>query len=220
MIAITKKLFPVLMLWLIAGSAFSQAMDAESQEILEKVKTRYQAYKDMKIELTQIIRQTGEEDEKMNATLWLKGDMFKLDYDNQTLMTDTEKYWIYYKEDNEVNISWYEEDDDNTFKPSDIFNLYEKDFQYMLSGTGSRGDEKFWIIKFNPLNKDVDYHTIKLYINQKDYSLAQATIIDKEQNQLIFQIRKITPNLNLSDNFFRFDPSQYKDILITDQTQY
>jgi len=195
-----------------------QPQDTESKSILEKVKGKYQAYQTMKIDLGQVIVDVEDGDEKMEATLWLKGDMFKLEYQDQVLMTDTKKYWIYFREDKEVNISDYELEDENSIKPSDIFSLYEKDFQYKLDGTASRGETKYWIIRFNPHDKDVDYHAIKLYINQTDYSIAQAIIIDKEQNQIKFQINKLEPNLNLPDSFFRFNKEEYPVEHVTDQT--
>jgi len=212
------KLILILSILMAGQNAIGQPQDNESKSILEKVKAKYEAYSTMKINLNQVIVDAEDGDEKMTATLWLKGDMFKLEYQDQVLMTDTKKYWIYFKDDKEVNISNYDLDDENSIKPSDIFSLYEKDFQYKLDGTASRGDDKFWIIRFNPHDKNVDYHAIKLYINQSDYSIAQAIIIDKEQNQIKFMINKLEPNLNLPDSFFQFNKDEYPVEHITDQT--
>ena len=66
------------------------------------------------------------------------------------------------------------------------------------------------------MDRDLFYHTIKLYVAQKDQSIERAVVIDKEQNQLMFKIKMLSPNVPISDSQFTFDASQFPGIIVND----
>jgi len=197
----------------------SDENDANAKAILDKVKAKYEAYQTMMIEFDQeIIPSDGSGKQTTPATLFLKGNKWRIEYPDQTLICNETTYWIHMIEENEVNISDYDADAEDVVKPSDIFKLYEKNFKYAINSppTGKKGDETFDIIRFAPLDRDVFYHTIKLYVSQKDQSIERAVVIDKEQNQLVFRIRSLAPNVTILDSKFTFDASKYPGIIVND----
>jgi outer membrane lipoprotein-sorting protein len=205
-------------------SSQTETVDDKAKSILDKVKAKYEAYSTMTIKFEQHIIPSEGESQIMLGNLFIKGDKFRLEYNDQWIITNLQTVWVVLIENNkptEVTISDYDAEADEVVKPSDIFTLYEKDFKYAMNdqpvGKKTLSDgtvELFDIIRFAPLDRDVFYHTIKLYVSQADQSIERAVVIDKEQNKLMFKITALTPNEPISDSQFTFDPSQCE--IVTD----
>jgi outer membrane lipoprotein-sorting protein len=202
-------------------------IDQKAKAILDKVKVKYEAYQTMTIEFEQRIIPSEGDAQVTEGDLTVKGDKFRLEYDDQWIVTNLQSYWIVLLDEDkkpyDATVSDYDEDADGVIKPSDIFKLYEKDFKYSMNdqpvGRKKLADgsvELYDIIRFAPLDHDVFYHTIKLYVSQKDQSIERAVVIDKEQNQLVFKITSLVPNLPVSDSQFTFDPSKYPGVIVND----
>ena len=136
----------------------------------------------------------------------------------QIIISDNEKIWVYYEDLQELSVSYIDEAD--FFRPSDIFELYDKDFQYRLLGSASINGKDYHVIRFNPLKKDdVQFHTIQLFINKQDYTIGEARVKDKNNTEAIYKITSFQPNVNLADSFFQFDKTKYKVKEEVDQTK-
>lgn len=218
--SILRKPFILFLVSLAPFVTTAQSNDPAAEAILKKVEAKYEAYKNLKIEYTQYIKNPESDlDQELAGTLYLMGDFFRIETVGQILMSDNNKLWVYFEESNEVTIDVF--NDDEVFKPSDIFQLYNKDFKYTKAGEAKINGQMYDVLLFSPINHD-DYeiHTIRLYVNQKDYSIAKAEIKDKMNNLVIYQIDKVSTNLNIDESFFKFNPANYpKDLIITDNTK-
>lgn len=218
----------LMMKYLLAGMALAQPNmlsmqpDPDAETILNNVKTTYEAFQNFMISYTQILKDADNEtSQKVEGTLYVEDEKFRIETVGQILISDNERMWIYFEEENELKIDFVE-DDENAFKPSDIFNLYEKDFLYKLIGTAKnkKTDDRYYAIQFTPKDKDAfDIHTIKLFINDKDYHIGEAHLKDKNNNTVIYKIENQQSNLSLKQGFFGFDPAKYPGIIVTDNTE-
>ncbi len=209
----------ILALLLSAPSLYAQ-QDAKATEILQKTEAKYDRYKTMKVEFEQRIQNPESDlDQTSEGTLYLAGNKYKLITEGQVIISDSKKMYLYFEEENELMVD-YADQDENSFTPSDLFSLYKKDFKYAYAGTPVINGKKMHVILFSPKDPEqYDFHIIKLYINANDYSIEQAEISDNMANKVTYIIKKIEPNIPLNDDFFRFDPSKYPDIIITDNTE-
>lgn len=200
--------------------ATAQTSDPAAEVILKKVEQKYEAYDNLKIDYTQIIKNPESAlDQELEGTLYLKDDLFRIETAGQILMSDNHKLWVYFEESNEVTVDFF--NDEEVFKPSDIFQMYDKDFKFTKAGEASIKGQLHDVLLFSPLDRDdYDIHTIRLYISQKDHSIAKAELKDKMNNLVIYQIDKVSTNLDIKDSFFKFDPSNYpKGLIVTDNTK-
>lgn len=217
MTLITKTLaiaFPLFFLpWLMPQN------DPAAEKILKKVQEKYEAYDNMKIQYVQTISNPESDlNQQLGGTLYLKDDQFRIETAGQILMSDNKKMYIYFIEENELTIDFMEED--ALFKPSDIFNLYNKDFKYTTAGTATIDGQEHAVILFTPKDKDAyDLHTIRLFVDKRDYSIARAELKDNANNLVVYDIKKIIPNQDLAPGFFTFDVKDHPGIIVTDNTK-
>lgn len=195
----------------------SQGTDATG--IMTKVEQRYEQYDNMKIDFTQtIINPESDLEQESSGSLILEGENYKLESAGQRVISDGTKLWVYFEEENELVIDYANQEE--SFNPSDIFSLYKKDFKSAHAGNPTIDGTSTHVIIFSPRQTgDYDFHTIKLFINAKDYSIKKAELTDNMQNQVTYDIENMQTNLDLPADFFGFDPSQYEDIIVTDNTE-
>ncbi len=205
---------------LISIPALHAQQDSKASEILQKVEAKYDSYKTMKVLFEQKIENPESDlEQQSEGTLYLAGRKYKLITEGQEVISDSKKVYLYFTEENELIID-AADPDENAFTPSDLFSLYKKDFKYAYAGSPVIDGKKMHVILFSPKDPDqYDFHSIKLYVNAGNYSIEQAELSDNMANKVTYIIRKVEPNIKLSSDFFRFDPSKYKDIIITDNTE-
>lgn len=194
--------------------------DSKATDILKKVEAKYENYKTMKVVFEQKIENPESDlDQKSEGILYLADNKYKLITEGQEVISDTKKMYLYFTEENELIIESVDPDE-NAFTPSDLFSLYKKDFKYAYAGSPVINGKKMHVILFSPKDPDqYDFHSIKLYINADNYSIEEAELSDNMANKVTYIIKNVEPNIKLSSDFFSFDPSKHKDIIITDNTE-
>ena len=202
---------------LAAAPLSAQEKDQEAHKLLKKVERKYKGNKAMKIDYRQTIEDgDGGLISETSGRLYLHDSKFKLEVLDQVMISDGKTLWLYFKDDNEVTISDMDPEQQAIFNPSDIFTLYEKDFQYRLDGFANLDNKEYQVVRFTPNDKNEAFHTIRLYVAKNNYEIVQAMIIDKEQQKLIFRIRSLEQNISLADDFFRFSLKDHPGIRVTD----
>lgn len=212
------KIFTVLAGIILILAAPTNQGSSDAEGIMKRVQEKYAAYKDMSISYQQmIVDAEGEVLSDSKGNLFIKNDLFRLEIEGQVMASDNKKIWIYFVEENELTIDFME--DDLGFKPSDIFNLYEKDFIFKLEEEKTIGGKVMQVIRFTPVNKDeYEFHTIKLTLQKDNLFLHKAEIIDQSNTVITYLIESIKPNNGLEDSFFRVSPEDHPGIIVSDNT--
>lgn len=184
----------------------SQNNDPNAAALLEKVSNKYKAYKTSKIDvkLTIKIPEVDETIEK-EGSAWLKGDAFKIDFEEKMIVSNTETQWTYLKEVNEVQISNY---DPSTmiFLPSKIFNLYSEEYIYRIKEDYK--NEKGELIKkieLSPVDKESSIFKIVVTVNTSNLNILETKMFEKSGIKYAYKILKIEKNIKLDDGFFVFN---------------
>ncbi|MCD8528421.1 MAG: outer membrane lipoprotein carrier protein LolA [Chitinophagales bacterium] len=195
----------------------TNALDAEADVLLKNVIAKYKKYTTSKMDILLTVDiPDSDEDEKIDLTAWLKGDKFKIDMADQMFVSDNVTIWNYLKEFNEVQINNYDQGD-AMFSPSIIFNLYAKDYLYRIKEEYKNSAGKLIkVIELTPVKKDNEFFKIDLKVENDTYTIVEAKIYERSGYRYIYKIKSFTPNVPLTDDFFKFDTSKYKDIEIID----
>jgi outer membrane lipoprotein carrier protein len=215
-----KKLSIVLVCLLLVSNIFAQtsnALDPEADALLKAVTAKYQKYTSAKIDLKLTIDVPEvEENEVLDVKAWIKGDKFKVELKDQIFISDNVTLWNYLKEYNEVQINDYDESD-AIFSPSILFNLYTKDYIYRVKEEyKNSAGLVVKVIELTPIKKDQDFFKIELKIDKANVTILEAKIFERSGMRYTYTINSLTPNVPLSDDFFKFNPSLYKGIEIID----
>jgi len=184
--------------------------DTEAESILKSISTKYKAYATAKIDLKLTINiPETKENVVSTGVAWLKKDMFKVEFDERMLVSNTVTQWTYLKEVNEVQISKYDPSS-MIFLPSKIFDLYSKDYIYRVKEEFKNSNgELIKLIELTPRNKNFEIFKIVVSINISKMELVKSQIFEKSGMKYSYDIISLKANVKLDDSFFTFDPKAY-----------
>jgi outer membrane lipoprotein-sorting protein len=153
--------------------------------------------------------------EEFKGKITVKDSKFRLVMEDQEIINDGATVWTYLPAAKEVNIDNYDPDSDD-INPSKIYDIYKKGFKYIYIGDKTENGVVCEEIDLVPEKKDAQYFKIKMTIAKKDKSIQSWTMYDKSGNKYKYSITKFTPNVNVSDSYFSFDPKKYHGVEIVD----
>ncbi|HRG29691.1 MAG TPA: outer membrane lipoprotein carrier protein LolA, partial [Chitinophagales bacterium] len=204
-----KILSGVLVLFISANTVFGQTSDANAVKLLKAVGQKYSAYKTMQMDISLTIEnQDAKSKETKTGKVSSKGNMFKAEMGNQTIISDGKTLWTYLKDVNEVQINNFEQGQD-IMTPNDIFKIAEKDYLAYMGEKVTEGGKSLQIIELTPKNKTLSFSKIKMYIDVSDNSVKRGVVYDKNAIHYTYSISNLKTNMELSDTTFKFDKSKY-----------
>ena len=211
-----KILSGVLVLFISANTVFGQTSDANAVKLLKAVGQKYSAYKTMQMDISLTIEnQDAKSKETKTGKVSSKGNMFKAEMGNQTIISDGKTLWTYLKDVNEVQINNFEQGQD-IMTPNDIFKIAEKDYLAYMGEKVTEGGKSLQIIELTPKNKSLSFSKIKMYIDVSDNSVKRGVVYDKNAIHYTYSISNLKTNMELSDTTFKFDKSKYPGVEVID----
>ena len=188
---------------------------AKGKEILSAMSKKYKNYGSIKADFKYILEvQADKFKEEQKGSFSLKGQKFRLEMDDQSIMCDGKLTWTYLKDANEVQINKFDPKSMN-ISPTEIFTMYEKGYLYAY--TGDEGT--YEVVELTPNDKKVNYFKVKLYIDKVKKIIAKARIFEKNGNIFTYEILNQVPNAPMPDNLFVFDKTKYPKVTVTDLTK-
>ena len=211
-----KILSGVLVLFISANTVFGQTSDANAVKLLKAVGQKYSAYKTMQMDISLTIEnQDAKSKETKTGKVSSKGNMFKAEMGNQTIISDGKTLWTYLKDVNEVQINNFEQGQD-IMTPNDIFKIAEKDYLAYMGVKITENGKSLQIIELTPKNKTLSFSKIKMYIDVSDNSVKRGVVYDKNAIHYTYSISNLKTNMELSDSTFKFDKSKYPGVEVID----
>ncbi len=154
-------------LFFISTNSYAQN-DDKAVKLLEVVENRYNAFYSFKGKFEMSI-ENKEADiaEIQKGNFLVADDKYRIETDILDRITDNETVWTVFKEDEEVQITEFDEEEEE-FSPSTIFNIYEEAFTFK--------NYRDTIIRAQQL------HVVDVYPNEEDESFDKVilAIVDKE----------------------------------------
>lgn len=217
-----KKLIIPVALSLLSVVVYAQqaeTIDAKANSILQSLSKKTKAYKTIIAEFT--FTQYGKDKKPGDAqkgTLWVKGGKYKYDIKNQIVWCDSVNTWTYLKDANQVQINTVDPSSDKSgLSPSNIFSFYEKGFKSKFVDEEKANNVLCYCIDLYPKHPEKEkYHTIRLYIDKAKNQIVQITFLMKDGTSTTIIVDKFTPNTDIPDSTFTFDPKNYPGVEIED----
>lgn len=207
-------MFVVLVLGVIAG--VQAQLDPQARTILDGMSKTYQAIPSFSANISySMVNQTEGIDESYSGTISVKGDMYRLNLAEQEVINDGETIWTYLPEVNEVNID-HNDPEAGDITPSSIYEIYKEGYKYLLLNEVTIGGVKYNVVDLVPNDKDAQYFKIRLEIAVGTNLLRQFTLFDKEGSEYSYLITNFNKDVNLPDEYFKFDLSKHKDVDVID----
>ncbi|MGL1888848.1 MAG: outer membrane lipoprotein carrier protein LolA [Reichenbachiella sp.] len=203
----------IILLALIACQAFAQK-DPKAKAVLDAMSNKYQSTPSFVAEFKYTMENPEEGiNEGFEATVAVKGELYKLYMEGQQIMFDGTNVWTYLKDDKEVTVAPYEGEEDE-ISLSNIFDIYEEGFKYLYLESKDNG--KTDIVDLVPEDLNKSYFKIRMEIKASDNSLQSFKIFDKSGSRYVYTIVSFKEDNSIKTEDFTFDVKANPDVEVID----
>jgi outer membrane lipoprotein-sorting protein len=187
-----KQISLLLMVLLFIPFTFSQE---GSNNFLKELQSKFDSINDLEANVFQSIN----DDQKLPGKLFYKKDnKFKLETDNNIIVSNGKTSWNYSKKENKVIISSNDDESVGAFSIQKL--VYEYPYQCQLHLERFQEQKVLTLI---PCDSSLSFSFIKLFIDQ-DYLIAKILVSQGPGALLIFNISDYVLNKNIPDSKFSF----------------
>lgn len=138
-----------------------------------------------------------------------KGASFYYETEDRKVFSDGKTVWTYLIEENECYIDNLN-DVDGGINPTELLNIWEKNFKYTYSKEISPGIHE---IKLFPIDtKKSKYHTVVLTVDSTKKRISKVVIKTNDNVLIQFTISVLTPNQDISDDVFKWNKAKFKGV--------
>ena len=210
-----KKLFLTFISALAVQFAMAQ-YDAQALATLDAMSKKYKAFTSFEANITSsMTNETEGIKEEFKGKITVKGEKFKLVFDDQETINNGSTVWTYLPAAKEVTIDNYDATSGD-INPSKIYEIYKKGYKYIHKGEKTENGVVCEEIDLNPEKKDAQFFLIRMVIGKKDKSILSWTMFDKSGNKYKYTISKFAPNVAVADALFTFDTKKYPGVEVID----
>jgi len=180
---------------------FSASQSAD--DVLEKVRKRYDAVTDAELRFAQKIRfSMTKVEQQVSGTLFIKKkNKYRVEMDDRVIVTDGETIWSYSTANNQVVIDKFKQDE-QSLSPEKILVGTPDNFTATLVGEEKLGAFETTVLKLVPKDEQSFIHSLRLWVDEKEWMIRQVEVVDVSEKQTIYSVLQVRTNTGLQDSRF------------------
>ena len=192
------------------------AQDANA--LLSKLSEQAKSYGSIEATYTStMVDKVSDFEATQSGTIYVDGSKYSLDIGDYLIISDGVTIWTYEPAVNDCYVDDAEMMAEDGMDPSKLFTIWEDDFKNEWKGTATVNGEELTQINLYPLaGDDKPFHTIKLYISEKDLELRRAIVKGREGTDVTYDVGSFKPQAEVPTNTFTFDPAKFPGVNIVD----
>jgi outer membrane lipoprotein-sorting protein len=224
-----KNILTILAIFTLLISGFAQEIpkealfedknDPEAKVILDKVSKKYEAYKSIEIDFDMTVEIPEEDVVVQKGKMIQYGDKYFLDIPQIAIYCDGKVIWKHLKNQKQVQINDYEEDEENEdiMSPKDILKIYKGDkYFYVLMNEAYEKGVMIQQIEFKPKDRDSEYSKMRVTINKNTSEIMHVKVFSRDGSRFSFAIETTKLDKKYGDDTFVFVKSKAPDSQIED----
>lgn len=191
--------------------------DAKAVDILNKASAAYLKAGGVKAAFSiQLLQSKGVKGERVQGSIRLKGQKFKLEVEDMTTWFDGSNQWVYLKNNREVNVSNPTEEELLTINPINVFQLYKHGYTCSYKGTGTSAGFSVQNIVLTPKDKYSQVAGIQVAFDKNSLRPVTIVITNKDKSGTTVTITSYQSGNAFSDNLFVFPAKEYPNTQVID----
>ncbi len=205
------KICIVLFLCACSSQSFSRGITAN--EIISKVQSKYEDIENIIAKFTQVIRfKVSKVEQEIGGTIFFKKpNKYRIESEQQTIVTDGVTSWSYNPKNKQVIINHYKQDA-RSLSPEKLLFSYPKDFYSSYVGEEKVLKEDTYVLKLTPKEENTMTSSIKVWINH-DWLIKQVEVVDINKKATRYTIRELKVDKGIPDTQFQFDVPTGVDVV-------
>lgn len=187
-------------------TTFGAGARAETaQEVLEKVKKRYDAINDAMLKFTQHTKyEVSKLEQRTSGTLFIKKkNKYRVEFEDRIVVTDGATVWSYNPMQNQVLIDNFKVDP-NVVTPEKVLAAAPQDYYASVAGTEKVGSAQVRVLKLVPKDDNSSVRMMKLWVDEATWLIKKVELMDVGGNQTIYTVSDIKVNTGIPDSRFTY----------------
>ncbi|WP_300434646.1 outer membrane lipoprotein carrier protein LolA [Christiangramia sp.] len=187
----------------------------KAEKLLNEVSFKVKNYDNMVIEFKYALENKAENvSQETRGDVSIKGEKYILNLMGTTQMFDGKKIYTIIPEDEEINISNYVEEDNNSITPSKMFSFYEDGYNYQMDITQDVKGREIQYVKLTPKDSNAEIKNILLGIDSQTKHIYNLIQTQENGTKVTITVKSFKTDQPLAKNLFTFDEARYSDYYI------
>ena len=189
----------------------SFGQDDKANDILKQLSENTRSYETMDVDFDfNFVNLSQDINEAQKGNIKIHKNKFRLNLNQQLIISDDSTQWIFLKESNELQIMEYDSEDD-MLSPNKLFTIYEKGYKSNYVET----TESNHIIDLFPIESN-EFKNIQIQVDINKIQLKKIILFDKNGGSFPYVITRFETNNDLASELFKFNVEDYNDVEIID----
>jgi outer membrane lipoprotein carrier protein len=173
--------------------------------IIERVQKKYAEINDAILHFSQKVEfSLSKAEYSSGGTLYMKKtNHYRIVTDDRTFVTDGKTVWSYSPANKQVLIDTFK-DDPRSFSPERFLLSVPNDFYPAILGREKFQGKTVVLLKLSPKDDNATMRSLKLWVDDEDWLLWKAEIVDMNDNVTLYSVSDIRLNTGVSDSTFSF----------------
>ena len=204
MIKNQNKIILMLIVGLIINTLSAISGD-DAGTIIKKLQKKYDGIRDASVTFSQHVQfgVTKSEQTFSGKFSMKKGNKYRIEMDQQTIITDGKSVWSFNKINNQVLIDKFKEDP-KSFSPDKVLVNVPGNYNSVLLGKEKSGEQEVSILKLTPKNEKLNLKWMKIWVDNDDWLMKKIQILDISDNLMTYTLNEIKINSDIADSAFQF----------------
>ncbi len=190
---------------LILTTLAAGARAESAQEVLEKVKKRYDAINDAELKFTQqTTYEVSKLEQRASGTLFIKKkNKYRVEFEDRIVVTDGATVWSYNPAQKQVVIDNFKLDP-HVVTPEKVLAAAPQDYYASVAGTEKVGSVQARVLKLVPKDDNASVRMMKLWVDEATWLIKKVELTDIGGNKTIYTVSDIKVNTGIPDSRFTY----------------
>lgn len=203
---------------LTSNTAMAQPSNKEAKKLLQEASDKFKSYNNVFLAFDYTFENTEVSPpvvQKEKGTIGIKGNNYHLVFMGIEQIRHGKKLYNILKDDEEVQITDYEEEEDEGMTPSSILNLYKKGYSFKMGKTYKKGGVNLQEIELKPIASE-EIKKIVVTIEKNNKKIVSLKQWGTNGTTTTFTVTSFEVNKELPANYFKFNKKDYPGYYIAD----
>jgi chaperone LolA len=176
----------------------------EAASLLKQMEKKYDGIKDAAVKFTQHVSYgvTKAEQSFSGKLRMKKGNKYRVELEDQVIVTDGTSVWSFTKSNHQVVIDRYKEDP-RSFSPDKVLVNVPQRYSATILGKEKVQGTETTILKLIPIDPKSHMQWMKIWVDD-DRMMKQIQILEISDNVTTYSIEAMTVNAGIADSEFKF----------------
>ena len=189
----------------------SFGQDDKANDILKQLSENTRSYETIDVDFDfNFVNLSQDINEAQKGNIKIHKNKFRLNLNQQLIISDDSTQWIFLKESNELQIMEYDSEDD-MLSPNKLFTIYEK----VNKSNYLETTESNHVIDLFPIESN-EFKNIQIQVDINKIQLKKIILFDKNGGSFSYVITRFETNNDLASELFKFNVEDYNDVEIID----